>query len=180
MNDTSTGGSGEIRTTTEPRRTGLRVTALITLIALALGIGGGWLIAALTDDDATGDVWVVQAQTARATASEIVLEGVAPSVIGIADDGAGGRESSYVDISRLTQDWEDVFGDAEPRAVLSGVSGDRSQAVIVELGRPDPGAGSITFPITPVGGSAILELEVERATLVIDGSGLLEPHGVDA
>lgn len=173
MNDDSTAqGHGPAGTAPRKESTPIRVIAAITLVALVVGLFGGWVISALTNDPVDGDVWVIPAQGAQATADSIVLTEPAAAVVGVTLDD--GRQAAGAPISTVVQQWDDVFGDTTPRAILVGTSAGGSHSVIVELGEPTATVDSLTFPATPVGGSEIPEFEATQATLVIDGAGVFE------
>jgi hypothetical protein len=150
----------------------MKVIAVVTLVALSLGLFGGWAIAALSQPDADGDLWAIPARGAQATSDSIVLLNPAASVIGVTVDGE--RTANQEPISKVVQSWTDVFGDTTPRAILTGTSASGSHSVIVELGEPEATVDTITFPAVTVGGEAIPEFEVVDAVLVIDGAGVLE------
>jgi hypothetical protein len=159
--------------TDESKRQGrLRVIALVTIIALVLGLTGGWIIAAATTSSDNGDVWVVQSQTATVAPDSITLNQVGGSVILVSVED--GNEVDAVSVSQLVQDWDDEFGDQRPRAVIAGVADSRSQSVIVELGKPTATADSITFEGSTIIGGDTDATDLNAATLLIDNEGLVE------
>lgn len=153
-------------------KTSTRVIALVTVIAVVLGLAGGLAIAwGGGGSDANGDVWVVQSRTASVTEQTVTLENVGGAVMQIS--GGDDQEVTAVSISQLAQDWDAEFGDTAPRAVVNGLVDGESSSVIVNLGKPTPTADSITFEgSTIVGGGA--PADFAAATLLIDNEGLVE------
>ncbi|WP_084040322.1 hypothetical protein [Demequina sp. NBRC 110053] len=178
MSETKGGTSGDITVTKESTRTGLKVTAIVTVIALALGLFGGWAIAAASNDSAEGDLWVIPANGATVTSDTITLLDPASVVVGVTLEGD--RGATEAPISKVVQQWDDVFGDTTPRAIVVGTDAGGSHSFIVELSKPSASADELTFPAVGVGGEAIPGFEASRATLVIDGSGELEAADVEA
>lgn len=154
------------------KKSPLRLIALITVIAVVLGLFGGWAIASATSHpDNSGDVWAVQAQTAALSTDALVLNNVGGSVVQIT---AETKEVSAVSVSQLVQDWDDEFGDTMPRAVLSGVIDGQNASLIVNLGAPTATADSISFVGTTIVGGGLAPTEFRAATLIIDNEGLIE------
>ncbi|WP_084104344.1 hypothetical protein [Demequina sp. NBRC 110056] len=178
MSDSKDAKSGDIKVTKEPRRTGLQVTAVVTIIALALGLFGGWAIAAVSNNSAEGDLWVIPANGATVTSDSVVLTAPASVVVGVTLDGE--RTASEAPISKVVQQWDDVFGETTPRALLVGADAGGTHSVIVELSKPEATVDAITFPAVGVGGEAIPAFEATQATLVIDGSGELDEGDIEA
>ncbi|MFV0633200.1 hypothetical protein [Demequina sp.] len=161
--DTVTEGS-------EPR-TRLKITAIVALITLLLGIAGGWAVAAVLTRSPQGDLWVIAADSAVVSAESIALTNPAPAVVGVTL--ADGREASQSPISKVVQQWEDQFGDTAPRAILVGTNAGGSHSVIVELSEPTATADTLTFPAVGIGGTEVPEFEATQAILVIDGAGAI-------
>jgi len=178
VSESGNGKSEEIKVTAEPRRTGIQVTAIVTVVALAVGLFGGWAIAAATNDKAEGDLWVIAAHGATVTSDSIALHDPSSVVVGVTLDGE--RAASEAPISKVVQQWEDVFGDSMPRAILVGTDAGGSHSVIVELSEPEASVDAITFPAVGIDGEAIPAFEATEVTLVVDGSGELGATGVDA
>lgn len=166
--------------TTEPRTGASRakVIAIVTIVALALGLSGGLAIAALSQPDAEGDVWVIGARGSQTSANEIVLTDPTATVVGLTLDGE--RQATDAPISKVVQEWDQVFGDARPRAILVGTSAAGSHSVVVELGEPEATADSLIFPATPLGTAEIPQFAAGDSTLVIDGAGVLEPADLES
>ncbi|GIG54240.1 hypothetical protein [Demequina activiva] len=156
----------------------MKVIAIVTIVALALGLFGGWAIAALSQPDAEGDVWVIGARGSQTSVNEIVLTDPTATVVGVTFDGE--RQATDAPISKVVQEWDDVFGDTTPRAILVGTSAAGSHSVVVTLGRPEATADTLTFPATPVGGSEIPEFTAGDSTLLIDGAGVLEAGDLES
>ncbi|WP_297081950.1 hypothetical protein [uncultured Demequina sp.] len=171
-------GSEEIKVTEEPRRTGIRVTAAVTVVALAIGVFGGWVISAASNDRADGDLWVIAAQGATVTSDSITLIDPSSVVVGLTIDGE--RGASEAPISKVVQQWDAVFGDTTPRAILVGTDAGGTHSVIVELSEPEASVDAITFPAVGIDGEAIPAFEATEATLVVDGSGELSATDVDS
>lgn len=153
-------------------KTSVKVIALVTVIAVALGLFGGWAIASATShSDDAGDVWVVQSQTATLSTESLALNNVGGSVLQVTADP---REANAVSISQLVQDWDDEFGDTMPRAVVSGVIGGQNSSLIVNLGAPTATADSITFEGTTIVGGGLAPTDFNAVTLLIDNEGLIE------
>lgn len=159
-------------------KTSTKVIALVTVIAVVLGLFGGWAIASATShSDEAGDVWVVQSQTASLSTESLALNNVGASVLQVTADP---REANAVSISQLVQDWSDEFGDTMPRAVISGIVDGKNHSLIVNLGTPTATADSITFEGTTVVGGGLAPTELMAATLLIDNEGLIEAKVTEA
>ena len=156
----------------------MKVIAVAALIALALGLFGGWAIAALSQPNAEGDVWVIGARGSESRVNEIVLTDPTATVVGLTLDGE--RQATDAPISKVVQQWDAVFGDTAPRAILVATSAAGSHSVVVELGRPEATADTLTFPATPLGGAEIAEFSAGDSTLLIDGAGVLEAGDLES
>ena len=154
------------------RKGALRGIALFTIAALVLGVVGSWVIAAASNSNSDGDVWVLQAQTADLSTDKIVLNNVGDSVIQVLIED--GSQVDSASISQLVQDWSNEFGDQPPRAVLAGAVDGTSRSVMVNLGTPTATADSITFEGSSVESGSVDPTEFSEATLLIDNNGLLE------
>ncbi|WP_061964455.1 hypothetical protein [Demequina aurantiaca] len=151
----------------------IRTITVVTLIALTLGLFGGWAIAAATTAKSDeGDVWVVQSQTASVSTEAVELDNVGGSVLQVSVED--GQEVNAVSVSQLVQDWDSEFGDTMPRAVITGVLGGKNHSLIVNLGKPTATATSITFEGSTIVGGGLAQTDFTAVTLLIDNKGLVE------
>ena len=156
----------------------MKTIAVVTIVALALGLFGGWAIAALSQPDADGDVWVISANGATVASDAITLTDPASVVVGLTVDGE--RGATQAPISKVTQEWDEVFGEVTPRAIIVGADAGGSHSAIVELSAPTATVDTISFPAVGIGGEAIPAWEATQVILLIDGSGDLDAADVEA
>lgn len=122
-------------TDTQPRHRGMRTIAAVTIIALVVGIGGGWLISQLTSEEPTA-VWATSADGGTLVGSDeaqLTLKAVANNVVQVDTDT---KSATPVDTIAFFAGWNDRFGDEPRTAVVTGRSGADEVQIVVEISNP--------------------------------------------
>jgi hypothetical protein len=116
-------------------RKGMRVTAWIVVIALVVGIGGGWLIGALTGgSDTPSSVYVTTANSGSIITDGdetlLTLKAVGNSIVKV-DTATRAAEPS--DAAEFFTNWNDTFGDDARNAVVTATGPDGDVQLVLEL-----------------------------------------------
>lgn len=152
---------------TAPRHKGMRTIALVTIIALVVGIGGGWLVSALTSSDEPSSVWATRADGGALVGGTLTVSAVANNVVKV---DTATQQAVPTDTIAFFNGWADTFGDEPVTAVVTALSGTGEVQLVVELSNP---------AFTEIGYVANFEAEVvsgpdevrnlSNVTLLIDG-----------
>lgn len=111
---------------TETKRpTWIRTTAVVTLIALVVGVGGGWLLFNLTSTPTPQSVWLLRAQQSTLAQGEggaiLTLVDVGPQVAKY--DTTNDTITELVVGADFFNNWEERFGEEPQRVSLTGIAG---------------------------------------------------------
>jgi len=112
----------------------MRTIAAVTIIALVVGVGGGWLISQLTQEEPTA-VWATSAQSGTLVGedTQLTLKAVANHVVQVDTDT---KSATPVDTIAFFEGWNDRFGDEPRTAVVTGRSGGEEVQIVVEISNP--------------------------------------------
>lgn len=107
---------------------------------------------------------------------ELVLDGVSPTVLAVADRPL--RTTDRLPVADFVDGWGDRFGDDPPNAVLTATAtadGERPD-LTVELSHPafDESTGQVRYAVTAVDGSTLPGGPLESVTLFVDSAPLDE------
>lgn len=117
-------------------RKGMRLTAWIVIIALVVGIGGGWLLGALTGGGSStpNSVWVTTANAGSiitdGNGTLLTLKAVGNSIVKV-DTATRAAEPS--DAAEFFSSWNDTFGDDARNAVVTATGPDGDVQLVLEI-----------------------------------------------
>jgi len=160
-------------TETAKRPTWIRTTALVAVIALVVGVTGGWLIYAISGPETPASVWLLRADQATLVQGDdgavLTLTGVGESAVKFdtnADDITDTKSSGD-----LFDAWDATFGEDGQRAAVAGVAAGEPVQFTVSLSdaRWDAATGTVTFVADDVDGADSLD-RVNDVVVAIDGS----------
>lgn len=122
----------------ESRRKGTKTVAWVIVIALVVGIGGGWLLNVLFgDDDASGTPGSVYVTTANGgslltdgDSTLLTLTAVGNTIVKV-DTATKAAEPQ--DAAAFFEAWNDTFGDEARNAVVTGTTPDGDVQLILTL-----------------------------------------------
>jgi len=120
----------------ESRRKGTKTIAWVVIITLVVGIGGGWLIGALTSGGSStpGSVYATTANGGSlitdGDATLLTLTAVGNTVVKVDTDT---RAAEPMDAAEFFSGWNDTFGDDAREAVVTGTTPGGDVQVVVTL-----------------------------------------------
>ncbi|MGC4175817.1 hypothetical protein [Demequina sp.] len=156
----------------EPRHKGMRLTAIIVLIALVVGIGGGWLIGVLTggSNDTPGSVYITTAD-----GGSLITDGdstlLTLTAVGntVAKVDTQTRAAEPTDAAEFFEAWNDTFGDDARSAVVTATGPDGDVQLVLELTNAEFSQIGyvVEFDATVVSGADTAR-DLSNVTLIID------------
>ena len=158
------------------RPTWIRTTAVVAIIALVVGVGGGWLIFKLTsssESSTPSSVWLLRADQSTLVQGDdgaiLAITNVGPQVAKY--DLESGTITELVAAVDFFNNWEARFGDETQRAAFTGIAGAEQIEFSAEISDAvwDAGANSVTFRADNVEGAGQLDVLLE-VTVAIEGS----------
>jgi hypothetical protein len=120
----------------ESRRKGTKAVAWIVLIALVVGIGGGWLLGVLTsgDDDTPGSVYTTTANGGSVITDGkdtlLTLTAVGNTVVKV---NTSTKAAEPMDAAEFFSGWNDTYGDEPRQAAVTATTADGDVQVVLEL-----------------------------------------------
>jgi hypothetical protein len=152
---------------TAPRHKGMRTIALVTIIALVVGIGGGWLVSTLTSSDEPSSVWATRADGGSLVGGALTLTAVGNSVVKV---DTATQAAVPTDTVAFFGGWAGTFGDEPVSAVVTALSGTDEVQLVLELTNPDFSEIGyvVIFDANVVSGSDEVR-NLSNVTLLIDG-----------
>jgi len=120
----------------ESRRKGTKTVAWIVIIALVVGIGGGWLLGILTGGtpDTPGAVYATTANGGSLITDGkdtlLTLTAVGNTVVKV---DTATRAAEPTDAAEFFSGWNDQFGDDARSAIVTATTPDGDVQVVVEL-----------------------------------------------
>ena len=155
------------------RPTWIRTTALVAILALFIGVAGGWLIFALAGPPTPSSVWLLRADQATLVQGDdgavLTLTGVGESVVKFDTNAEDITDTQGA--GDFFDGWTVTFGEDGQRAAVSGVAaGDPVQfTVSLSDARWDAATRTVTFVADDVDGADSLD-RVNDVVVAIDGS----------
>lgn len=116
----------------ESRRKGTKAVTWIVLIALVVGIGGGWLIGVLTGggSDKPSSVYATRADGGSLVGGLLSLKAVGNTVVKVNTETKAAEPS---DAAEFFTNWNDTFGDEGQSAVVTATTPDGEVQLVLEL-----------------------------------------------
>ena len=117
-------------------RKGMRVTAWIVIIALVVGIGGGWLLSVLTrGGSATPSAVYVTTANGGSVITDgdgtlLTLTAVGNSIVRV---NTSTKEAVPSDAAEFFSSWADTYGDAPRDAVVTAKGPDGDVQLVLQL-----------------------------------------------
>jgi hypothetical protein len=117
-------------------RKGMRVTAWIVIIALVVGVGGGWLLSVLTGGGSStpSSVYVTTANGGSiitdGNKTLLTLTAVGNSIVKV---NTSTKEATPSDAATFFTNWNDTYGDAERDAVVTATGPDGDVQLVLRL-----------------------------------------------
>ena len=120
----------------ESRRKGTRLTAWIIVIALVVGIGGGWLIGALTSSGSgkPGSVYVTTANEGSLVGGLLTLKAVGNTVVKV---NTSTKEAVPSDAAEFFKAWNDTYGDDARDAVVTATTPTGDVQLVLKITNAD-------------------------------------------
>ena len=116
----------------ESRRKGTKTIAWVVLITLVIGIGGGWLIAALTRSSSStpNEVYVTTANGGSLVGGLLTLKAVGNSVVKV-DTATQAAVPS--DSAEFFKGWNGTFGSDPRSAVVTATTADGDVQLVLKV-----------------------------------------------
>jgi len=116
----------------ESRHKGTKTVTVVLLIALVVGIGGGWLIGAFTSgsSESPGSVYAARADGGSLVGGLLTLKAVGNSVVKV---DSNTKEAQPSDAAAFFSGWNDTFGSGARSAVVTGTTPDGEVQLVLEL-----------------------------------------------
>ena len=120
----------------ESRRKGVKLTAWIIVIALVVGIGGGWLLAVLTggSNSKPSSVYVTTANEGSLIADAgntlLTLKAVGNTVVKV---NTSTKEAVPSDAAEFFKAWNDTYGDEKRDAVVTATTPDGDVQLVLKV-----------------------------------------------
>lgn len=156
----------------QSRRKGTKAVTWIVLIALVVGIGGGWLIGVLTGgSDTPGSVYVTRADGGSLISGDngalLTLTAVGNTVVKV---DTATKAASPTDAAHFFEGWNENFGEDARSAVVAATTPDGDVQLVLELTNPTFSEIGyvVTFDAKVVSGQDQLR-DLSNVTLVVDG-----------
>ena len=120
----------------EPRRKGVKLTAWIVVIALVVGIGGGWLLGVLTGggNSKPGSVFVTTANEGSLVGGLLTLKAVGNTVVKV---NTSTKEAVPTDAAEFFAGWNDVYGEDVRDAVVTATSATGDIQLVLKITNAD-------------------------------------------
>jgi len=104
----------------ESRRKGVKLTAWIVVIALVVGVGGGWLLGVLTGGGGKpGSVYVTTANEGSLVGGLLTLKAVGNTVVKV---NTSTKEAVPSDAAEFFKAWNDTYGEDARDAIVTATS----------------------------------------------------------
>ena len=155
------------------RPTWIRTTALVAVIALVVGVTGGWILYAVSGPPTPSSVWLLRADQATLVQGDdgavLTISGTGESVVKFDTNADEITDSSNP--GDFFVGWTNFFGEEPLRAAVTGVAAGEQVQFTVSLSDPkwDGDTNTVTFVAHDVDGADSLD-RVNDVVVAIDGA----------
>ena len=119
----------------ESRRKGVKLTAWIVVIALVVGVGGGWLLGVLTGGGGKpGSVYVTTANEGSLVGGLLTLKAVGNTVVKV---NTSTKEAVPSDAAEFFKAWNDTYGDDARDAVVTATTPTGDVQLVLKITNAD-------------------------------------------